>query len=123
MQRVVAAACQKKGGPQLFLPTVKWITYDREIPGHYALYRAAQADFNVRGWQGCWRYIAPTALFFSGRPDPPTSSYKATVIPAASSQAGDLRSEQLLAECGSHLTFGGVHFPCEIRLQETPGNP
>ena len=92
LQRVVAAACQKKGGPQLFLPTVKWITYDREIPGHYALYRAAQADFNVRGWQGCWRYIAPTALFFSGRPDPPTSSYKATVIPAASSQAGDLRS-------------------------------
>jgi hypothetical protein len=65
-----------KGRPQLFLSTVKWITYGREIPGHYALYRAAQADFNVRGWQGCWRYTAPTALFFSGRPDPPTSPGK-----------------------------------------------
>jgi hypothetical protein len=51
LRRVVAAGCQKRR-PQLFLSTVKWITYDREIPEHYALYRAAQADFNVRGWQG-----------------------------------------------------------------------
>jgi len=35
-------------------------------PGHDGLYRAAQADFNVRGWQGRLRYTALTALFFSG---------------------------------------------------------
>jgi hypothetical protein len=36
-------------------------------PGHDGIYRAAQADFNVRGWQGRLRYTALTALFFSWR--------------------------------------------------------
>ncbi len=36
-------------------------------PGHDGVYRAAQADFNVRGWQGRLRYTALTALFFSWR--------------------------------------------------------
>jgi hypothetical protein len=51
-------------------------------PGHDGIYRAAQADFNVRGWQGRLRYTALTALFFSwlqnlpfagriARPSPP----------------------------------------------------
>jgi hypothetical protein len=30
----------------------------------------AQANFNIRGWQGRWRYTAPTALFFYGRIHP-----------------------------------------------------
>jgi hypothetical protein len=45
---------------------VKWITLAPEIPGHPLIYRAARADFNVRGWQGRLRYTAPTALFFYG---------------------------------------------------------
>jgi hypothetical protein len=66
-------------------------------PGHDGIYRAAQADFNVRGWQGRLRYTALTALFFSGgriafygqdsRP-----LLASVPVPAASSQAGDLRS-------------------------------
>jgi hypothetical protein len=47
--RLAAAA---KGRAATFFTNVKWITYGREIPGHYAHYRAARADFNVRGWQG-----------------------------------------------------------------------
>jgi hypothetical protein len=27
----------------------------------------AQANFNIRGWQGRWRYTASTALFFPDR--------------------------------------------------------
>jgi hypothetical protein len=34
------------------------------FPGAWCTDRAAQADFNVRGWQGRWRYTALTALFF-----------------------------------------------------------
>jgi hypothetical protein len=49
-----------------FMPSVKWITSASSFPGHVWAYRAAQADFNVRGWQGRWRYTAPTALFFYG---------------------------------------------------------
>ncbi len=61
-------------------------------PGHDSVYRAAQADFNVRGWQGRLRYTALTALFFScGRVARPPQNASAPV-PAASSQAGDLRS-------------------------------
>ena len=41
-----------KGQAATFFANVKWITCGREIPGHYAPYRAARADFNVRGWQG-----------------------------------------------------------------------
>jgi hypothetical protein len=47
-----------------FSPSVKWITSASSFPGHEWAYRAAQADFNVRGWQGRWRYTALTALFF-----------------------------------------------------------
>jgi hypothetical protein len=47
-----------------FAPGVNWITYAREIPGQCLVHRMAQADFNIRGWQGRWRYTAPTALFF-----------------------------------------------------------
>jgi hypothetical protein len=53
---------------QLFLPTVNWITFARENPAHGCLYRAAQADFNVRGWQGRWRYTAPDGLVLFGGP-------------------------------------------------------
>jgi hypothetical protein len=52
--------------PNFFTPSVKWITSASSFPGHVWAYRAAQADFNVRGWQGRWRYTAPTALFFYG---------------------------------------------------------
>jgi hypothetical protein len=37
-------------------------------PGHDGIYRAAQADFNVRGWQGRWRYTAPDGLVLFGGP-------------------------------------------------------
>jgi hypothetical protein len=43
---------------------VKWITFARDITVQAAVHRAAQADFNVRGWQGRWRYTALAALFF-----------------------------------------------------------
>ena len=58
-------ACQ-----YFFSPIVNWITYARNIPGHHAVHRMAQANFNIRGWQGRWRYTASTALFF---PSPPRS--------------------------------------------------
>jgi hypothetical protein len=32
------------------------------------LHRAARADFNVRGWQGRWRYTAPDGLVLFGGP-------------------------------------------------------
>src|ERR1700726_2121426 len=64
--------------------------------GNDGIYRGAKADFNVRGWQGRLRYTALTALFFScgriARP-PPNASVP---IPAASSQAGDLRSAAIV---------------------------
>jgi hypothetical protein len=84
-----------------FLPSVKWITSASRFPGHEWAYRAAQADFNVRGWQGRWRYTAPTALFFlaSGRgfrlcpkPNQPAPLAYLGLRPAGCSQAGDLRS-------------------------------
>jgi len=67
-------------------------------PGHDDIYRAAQADFNVRGWQGRLRYTALTALFFSWRQNcllragEPAPLLGSVPVPAASSQAGDLRS-------------------------------
>jgi hypothetical protein len=36
----------------------------------------AQANFNIRGWQGRWRYTAPTALFFYGRIHPKFSTHR-----------------------------------------------
>jgi hypothetical protein len=68
---------------------VKWITLAPEIPGHPLIYRAARADFNVRGWQGRLRYTAPTALFFC-RAVPP-AGVPACAATNRSSQAGDLR--------------------------------
>jgi len=47
-----------------FAPTVKWITFARPFPGQKGVHRMAQADFDVRGWQGRRRHTAPTALFF-----------------------------------------------------------
>jgi hypothetical protein len=35
-----------------FTPIVKWITYAHAIPGHSTFHRMAQANFNIRGWQG-----------------------------------------------------------------------
>jgi hypothetical protein len=32
--------------------------------GIMRVHRMAQANFNIRGWQGRWRYTASTALFF-----------------------------------------------------------
>jgi hypothetical protein len=53
---------------------VNWITSAHAGLGQCVVHRTAQADFNVRGWQGRLRYTAPTALFFgslvSGRIDP-----------------------------------------------------
>jgi len=34
---------------KLFYAIVKWITFGHPIPGQCLVYRAAQADFNVRG--------------------------------------------------------------------------
>jgi hypothetical protein len=59
--------------PDLFLPIVKWITFARRFPGQDAVHRMAQANFDIRGWQGRWWYIALTALFFvAGSTRPPT---------------------------------------------------
>jgi len=38
--------------PQFFVTIVKWITFVRAIPGQAVVHRMAQANFNVRGWQG-----------------------------------------------------------------------
>jgi hypothetical protein len=54
---------------------VNWITYARDIPGHHAIHRMAQANFNIRGWQGRWRYTASTALFLI----PPSSAAIAAI--------------------------------------------
>jgi hypothetical protein len=35
-----------------FAPIVNWITYARAIPAHCVFHRMAQANFNIRGWQG-----------------------------------------------------------------------
>jgi hypothetical protein len=43
---------QDPAGLSFFAQIVKWITFTRTNPGHPSLHRAAQADFNVRGWQG-----------------------------------------------------------------------
>src|SRR3982074_2452626 len=56
-----------------FAPLVNWITFARKEPSQDALHRAARADFNVRGWQGRWRYTASAALFISDPPRPHTS--------------------------------------------------
>jgi hypothetical protein len=37
---------------QFFVPIVKWITFVPTIPGQAVVHRMAQANFNVRGWQG-----------------------------------------------------------------------
>ena len=98
------------GWPQLFSSNVKWITHPRKIPGHCSVYRAAQADFNVRGWQGRLRYTAPTALFFS--------CHVATRIrretPAASSRAGDLRSETI-------MRWMRLPIPCRLSRELSQG--
>jgi hypothetical protein len=36
----------------IFWPIVKWITLARRFPGQAEVHRMAQANFNVRGWQG-----------------------------------------------------------------------
>jgi hypothetical protein len=71
------------------VPIVKWITSAGEIPGQSSVHRMARADFNIRGWQGRWRYTASTALFFV-----PAETSATTLVRARlrSSQAGDLRS-------------------------------
>lgn len=55
-------------GRTFLVVSVNWLTSARDFQGQYAVHRAAQADFNVRGWQGRWRYTAPTALFFAAPP-------------------------------------------------------
>jgi hypothetical protein len=57
-------------GRNFFGPFVNWITFAGKEPSQSEAYRAARADFNVRGWQGRWRYTASTALFFAVRPVP-----------------------------------------------------
>jgi hypothetical protein len=75
-----------------FMQIVKWITLARQIPGHSLVYRAARADFNVRGWQGRLRYTAPTALFFyGGCPARRPEATGTCAVTNRSSQAGDLR--------------------------------
>jgi hypothetical protein len=54
----------KTASRNFFASIVNWITFARAFPGHLASRRMAQANFNVRGWQGRWRHTAPTALFF-----------------------------------------------------------
>jgi len=39
-----------RAGRNFFMPTVKWITYAPGGPAQCVGHRAAQADFNVRGW-------------------------------------------------------------------------
>jgi hypothetical protein len=55
-------------GRNFFAASVNWLTFARGFPGQDAVHRAAQADFNVRGWQGRWRYTASAALFFAAPP-------------------------------------------------------
>jgi hypothetical protein len=81
-----------RAGRNFFATSVNWLTSARGFPGHCVVHRAAQADFNVRGWQGRWRHTAPTALFFALRPGGAISGPADFPASAGSSQAGDLRS-------------------------------
>jgi hypothetical protein len=55
---------RKRAGGNFFASIVNWITFVRVFPGQSTVHRMAEADFNIRGWQGRWRYTASTALFF-----------------------------------------------------------
>jgi len=84
-------------------------------PGHDGLYRAAQADFNVRGWQGRLRYTALTALFFSGFVScgriarPPTLLTRYRPHPR---RLVICVPQRLPAECGSEIpSCGAAFFP------------
>jgi hypothetical protein len=50
--RITLAIFAVASWPQFFVPTVKWITFVRAIPGQAVVHRMAQANFNIRGWQG-----------------------------------------------------------------------
>src|SRR5580704_7922142 len=63
----MAVAHAKRAAGSFFAPFVKWITFAGRRTGQDAVHRTAQADFNVRGWQGRLRYTALAALFFWGR--------------------------------------------------------
>jgi hypothetical protein len=54
----------KSASRNFFVPIVKWITFIREIPGQCVVHRAAQADFNVRGWQGRLALYCADGLVF-----------------------------------------------------------
>jgi hypothetical protein len=79
---------------------VKWITLAPEIPGHPLIYRAARADFNVRGWQGRLRYTAPTALFFCVLSRPP--DYPPALRRTVPRRLVICVSKAPLAECASN---------------------
>jgi len=42
----------RRRGRHFFVPIVKWITIARAIPRQGVVHRMAQANFNIRGWQG-----------------------------------------------------------------------
>src|SRR3982074_2356353 len=94
-------------------------------PSHDGLYRAAQADFNVRGWQGRLRYTALTALFFSGFVScgriarPPTLLTRYRPHPR---RLVICVPQRLPAVCGSEIPVLRRRLFSEIRIQKKSGN-
>jgi hypothetical protein len=86
------SSLSQKHRPQLFLPIVKWITFVCGFPGQAVVHRAAQADFNVRGWQGRLALYCADGLVFLW-PDPRRIG---RCLSAGSSQAGDLPSAAIV---------------------------
>jgi hypothetical protein len=64
MKSMVRLSLPQALAATFFEPIVKWFTLARTKLSQCIVHRMAQANFNIRGWQGRWRYTAPTALFF-----------------------------------------------------------
>jgi hypothetical protein len=65
----------------------------------------AQANFNIRGWQGRWRYTASTALFFVWQELGPAQSRGALSRAIPTPRSGDLAEATATAALFHLLEF------------------
>jgi hypothetical protein len=95
-----APACRPWNHPRNFPGLCELLHKSERCFGPFSCYRmaanfrmACRANLNIRGWQGRWRYTAPTALFFG--PSVPASGF----IPLRLRKffpLGSLRSQKIL---------------------------
>jgi hypothetical protein len=74
----------------------------------------AQANFNIRGWQGRWRYTASTALFFIRTLDP-------AAIGAMRNVGGSLSRAVVARRCGDLVEASAV--TAQLDLLQFPEHP